>query len=216
MKGILKTISIFFAAFAFLYLSLVLFSLTPSVASMLNKTYLLPTEPLLKGMLSKARMDFKEDQEDPAILFIQYYSKKEIAEQTEIARQSGQTNLNIKGNNFKVDLNNLFYTFWLFFVALMILSPVPVKSKVIYLISGSLIFYLYTVFKLWISLKVAMSSPGIEIYHLQGLGLKFAQVILPVMTLGMNLLVVLFIWGFLVFNKDNWQRFLDLFGLNRS
>ncbi|MEO1260625.1 MAG: hypothetical protein AAFZ15_17645 [Bacteroidota bacterium] len=132
-----------------------------------------------------------------------------MKKQLEAAKKSGQKKAPIQGNSFEFGFYNLFFSFFLFLVSLLLLSPVSHKEKIFGILIGSLLFYLYSVLKMHLALLSHFNMPEINVYQTSEGSLKIIRSILYFMSLGLNVLVVLIIWAVLAFRKDNWKKLLD-------
>ncbi|MBK7410142.1 MAG: hypothetical protein IPJ40_20050 [Saprospirales bacterium] len=160
-------------------------------------------------------MQLKTDGTDPDTIWIEYASKKQVMEQMTQAKE-GQRSVMVQGINSYVQFYNLFLTFYLFFIALMVLSPLTFWTKMGRMAIGTVIFYGYTVFKVWLQLMSTFNEPEIAIYNTGEFALRIIRSTLSGMTLGVNILVVLVLWIVLVFNKDNWAAFMQKVASIRS
>jgi hypothetical protein len=208
MKSILRPALKFFLTFLLLYAVVIGISLVPQVSAFFNKIYRQPTQPILQTTLPKAHLQLRTDEADPGIFWVDYASKQQVEEQMKQASASGQKVMDVQGNNAKIEFYYLFLSFYLFFLVLMVLSPIDIKSKLIRILIGTFVFYFYTVFKTWLALLDTFNQPEIGIYHLGDFTAKIVHASIAGMTLGVNLLVVLLLWVVLVFNKNNWQVFM--------
>ena len=213
MQAIIKAALKYFGTFILIYGMLTLFSLVPAVGSFFNNVYRKATEPILQMLLSDSYIQLKSETKKPDIIKVQFASKEKVKQQLEEAKQTGQSKASIQGNDFEFGFYNLFLSFFFFLFTLILLSPLNLKEKIIGVILGSFIFYLYAVFKMYLALLTHFNEPDIAIYHTRDGGLKIAQSILYFMTLGTNVLVVLVIWAALVFRKNNWRKLLKLNGI---
>ena len=209
MNPLFRSALRFFFLFLLLYGALIGISLIPKVGAFCNQLYCKPTQPILQSLLSKAYLQLKTDPASPNDIRVEYASKEKVQQQMRQANQTGQKKTTVHGKNIQVEFYNLFLTFFLLFVALMVLSPLPLKTKILRIVVGSLLFYGYTVFKMWMALLHQFSQPENAIYPLDGFWQKVAGASVSILTLGVNLLVVLLLWSVLVFDKKNWKGFLD-------
>ncbi len=209
MKSTLRPALKFFLAFLLLYTALTGLGMLPPVMRAMSSLYQKPTQPILSLFLSKAYLQLRSEVEDPALIWVEYASKQQVNAQMQQAGASGQQTMSVQGNNTKVDFNNLFLTFFLFFISLMILSPLSLKSKLWKMLAGAALLYLYTVFKMWLALLNTFNQPEIGIYHLGNFSSKLVQSTASFLSLGINLLVVLLLWLALVFDKTNWKAFIS-------
>lgn len=207
MKSIVSPVFRFFGAFLLVYAVLIGLSLVPSIGNSARAFYQKTTEPILQSFLSKAYLQWRPDETNHQLIWVEYASKEKVNQQMAAASRSGQKAMDVKGDQTPFDFYNIFFTFWLLLLALLIVSPLPWKSKLARILIGSLVFYAYSVFKLYFSYLNTFSQPHIGIYDLAEGG--FVSSMLSFMTLGINLLLVLVLWVVLVFDKNNWKNFME-------
>ncbi len=210
MQPLLRSALKYFGLFLLLYGAMTAISLVPSVGAAFNAAYRQPTEPILKSLLSKAYLQLKTEVGKPDVLRVEYASKEQVQRQMAEAKQSGQANARIVGRDNLISFYNLFLSFWLFLVALILLSPISWKEKALGIVVGSLLFYLYTVLKVYLAMLVIFNQPDIAIYQTGDFWLKIGRSILYFMTLGTNVLVVLLLWALAAFRRGNWREVLKV------
>ena len=153
MRSILTAGLKYFLWFLLLYGALTAVSLIPQVGAACNAIYRQPTEWLLKGLFPKAYLHLKSRPGDADAIVVEYASKEKIAQAQMEARTSGGQ-VQIPGKITDMKFYNMFLSFHLFFVALMLLSPITWKEKLTGIVIGSVLFYLFTVFRISLSLIV--------------------------------------------------------------
>jgi hypothetical protein len=210
MQPLFRAALKYFGLFLLLYGAMTALSLVPSVGATFNAAYRQPTEPILKSLLSKAYLQLKTEDGKPDVLRVEYASKAQVQQQMAEAKQSGQASARIVGRDNLISFYNLFLSFWLFLLALILLSPISWKEKALGMVVGSLQFYLYTVLKVYLAMLVIFNQPDIAIYQTGEFWLKTGQSILYFMTLGTNVLVVLLIWALVAFRRGNWREVLKV------
>ncbi len=208
MKALLRPALRYFALFIVLYGILTAISMTPAVGEFCNRVYRKPTEPILAALLPKAYLQIKAEGALYDTLRIEFASKAQVSEQIAIAKRTGQAMTRIDGMNNLVNFQNLFTSFFVFLVVLVLLSPASWQQKVKGIVIGTFIYYLYTVFKLYLVELIYFNEPNIAIYQTHPTVLSIAQGIRYWMTVSTNALVVLVIWAVLILKKDNWQALL--------
>lgn len=206
MKTLIGPTIKYFALFILLYGALTGISLIPQVGDWCNGLYRKPTEPILRWMLPKAYLQIKADGAYKETLRIEFASKAAVAAQTANAKKGVMAT--IAGTSNDVNFHNLFLSFFLFYVALVLLSPISWKEKIISTVTGTVLYYLYTVFKLYLVQLMVFNQPDIAIYQTGPTALNLVKGIRFCMTLGTNVLVVLLIWAVLVLKKSNWRGLL--------
>ena len=199
----------YFLKFLLIYSILTGLSLIPGVGSFFNTLYRQSTETALQRLHPKAYIKLNAEPNAPGVIRIEYASKAKVNESRRLNRQGTQRGaFQIPGKVHRVKFYNLFLGFYIFFLTLMLISPLPKKELAIGLVIGSLLFYLYTLFKISLTLFVSFNQPELAIYQSSPGMLRFAEGVLYLQTLGMSVLVVLLIWAWLGFRKGNWKDLL--------
>ncbi len=209
MRSILTAGLKYFLWFLLLYGALTAVSLIPQVGAACNAMYRQPTEWLLKGLFPKAYLHLKARPGDADAIVVEYASKEKIAQAQMEARTNGGQ-VQIPGKVTDMKFYNMFLSFHLFFVALMLLSPITWKEKLTGIVIGSVLFYLFTVFRISLSLIVLFNQPDVAIYQTGAFWLNTSKSILYFLTLGVKVLVVLLLWVLLAFRKQNWKELLQV------
>ena len=212
MKVLIRPALRYFALFLLLYGVLTGISMVPAVGEFFNRAYRKPTEPILAAMLGKAYLQIKADGDYYETLRIEFASKAQVQEQMAIAKKTGNAMATINGMHNEVNFQNLFTSFFLFLVALVLLSPVSWRQKALGIVMGAVLYYLFTVFKLYLVELIFFNDPKIAIYQTDPTWLSIAKGIRYCLTLSVNVLVVLVIWAGLVLKKDNWSALLGRSG----
>ncbi len=216
MQDIVKNALKYFGFFILLYGALTLISLIPVVGSFFNNIYRQSTQPILQTTLPKAYIQLKSEKNNPDLIRVEFASKEKVRQQIEAARKAGRASAPIQGNTFEFGFYNLFLIFFLFLFSLILLSPLNLKEKIIGILIGSILFYLYSVFKMHLALLSHFNEPEIAVYNTGDTALNITQSILYFMSLGMNVLVVLVIWAVLVFRKNNWKELLGSINIKKQ
>ncbi len=208
MKTLIRSALKYFALFVVLYGILTAIVLIPKVGQVCNQWYRSPTQPVLSWMLPKAYLQIKPEGDNFETLNIQFASREQVDRQMTEAKKTGQPMANIVGANNLVNFHNLFLSFLLFYVVLVLLSPISWKSKLIDLVAGSLLFYAYTVIKLYLILLIFFNEGDNPIYQTGATALQIAKNVRFCMTLGTSVLMALLIWAVLVLKRNNWMGLL--------
>lgn len=197
----------FFFRFFLLYSLLIGLSLVPGVGKLFNHIYCLPTEKGLKAIFPKAYITVNPDKKESKSIRVEYASKKKVAEYNRINNSGNKSaSFQIPGKIYKFKFYNLFLSFYIFFLTLMILSPLPRKELLVGILIGTVLFYLYTFFKAAVRLFIYFNDPAAGIYNSSPGVVDFFKNVLYFQTLGISILVVLLIWAGLVFRKGNWEK----------
>ena len=164
MHGIVKKGIKYFGLFILIYGALTLISIIPAVGSFFNSMYRQATQPILQTSLSKTYIRLKSEKSQPDLIRVEFASIEKVKEQMETARKAGQKSAPIQGNSFEFGFYNLFLTFFLFLVSLVLLSPLPLKEKILGILIGALVYYLFTVLKMHLALLIHFNEPEIAVY----------------------------------------------------
>lgn len=205
MKPILMAGLKYFLYFCLLYGTLTMISLIPQVGSALNSMYRFPTEAILKKAFPSVHLQLSASQDDVDNIKVEYISKKRLAQ---IQQSAGQATVQVTGRSYAFYFYNTFLSFHLFFVSLMLLSPLPRRELIIGLIIGTLLYYLFSVFRVAMALAFFFNDPEADIFHASDFWVSVLKGINEFLTLGINLLVVLILWVGLAFRRNNWRKLL--------
>lgn len=210
MNDIVKAGLKYFLYFMLLYGTLTGLSMAPAVGSACNALYRKPTAPILQGLFGKAYIDLSEGKEGPQMIDVGFIGRKELArlrnQRASLGAKPGS--FQVRAEIYKVKFYNMFLSFYLFFVALMLLSPVSWREKAFGLGIGTLVFYLFTVFKIALMLLAFFNQAEHAIYATPPWLLRIVHGLIYVLTLGVKVVFVLVLWAVLVFRKGNWKRLL--------
>lgn len=208
MSATLKAAFKYFAFFCLAYGTLTGISLVPRVGAVLNTLYRKPAESLLQGIFPKAYLRLKPEAGNPDVILVEYASRQKIQELQREARLTGKP-LQAPGKISPIRFYNMFLSFYLFFAALMLLSPIKPKEKATGLIIGAILLFLFTVFRISLSLLVLFNEPDTAIYQTPEAFLAICRNMLFFLTLGAKVLFVLALWILLAFRKQNWRELLQ-------
>ncbi len=206
----------YFLAFLVLYSVLFgVFSL-PSIARMTADAYRPPSLFLLQLFFPKAHLQLEPDappESDPYTIRAVFISKAKIEEFKAQAKQQGAGQVTLDATEYDIYFHLLFTSFWLFLLAMILITPLGWKDKLVGLIVGSLLFYLYTVFKIYIFLLDLFNRSQYDMYKLGETGSKIVEGLSYVLkSLGLSAFVVIFIWILVAFRKSNWRGLLGKLG----
>ena len=194
----------FFLRFLLVYIVLTALSLIPAVGSIFHSAYRPAAQGLLQVMYPKAYIKAQPSNGVPETLSIEYASKELIRQQ-----QTGRTsNFKVPGKAYNFKFYNLFLSFYILLVSLIVLSPLPRRELMVSLILGTILFYLYTLFKVALTFFVILERSGMDVLEVNPGVLKVAKGVLYYQSMGTTVLIVLLIWAGLVFRKGNWQAML--------
>jgi len=159
-------------------------------------------------------IDFKKNKKDNvthdtvAILTSKYQKQKARKD----AIQKGAKTMEIKTVDVPVNYWSFASIFFLFYLILILVTPIAWKNKILPLIVGFIILYIFTMSKIWLAMLIRFSDfyerfhVGIESETLLSF-LKYFNNIISSPVFG--LMLALIIWFFTCFSK------IDLKGINK-
>jgi hypothetical protein len=207
MKPLITAGLKYFLYFCLLYGVLTAISLIPSIGHVCNKLYQKPTAFILKSVFSKAYLQLSGEKDNADVIKVEYASKEKVQAQWRSTRQGINSKpVEVTGKLYEFRFYNTFLSFYLFFVALMLLSPLPPKEMLIGIIIGSVLYYLFSVFRVGMALLFFFNEPAVDIYHCSDFWVGVLKSINNGLTLGINVLVVIVLWAGLAFRKGNWRK----------
>ena len=208
----------YFGIFLIIYAVLYGVSITMPVATFTNNAYRAITAPILQSIFPKAYLKLEHDsppESDIYTIRAVFTSKKIIEEAQQAARQQGATKVDLKAQEYDIYLHRMFTTFVIFLISFILITPIGWKQKILAIIFGSLLFYIYTVFKIYIFLADLFNRSGLGIYDMSATGGNIVEGISYVIkSLGMSALIVVIIWVLTAFRKSNWKGILEKVGKN--
>lgn len=206
----------YFGIFILIYASLYSLVSLPAVVVKTNETYRAITEPLLQSIFPKAYLELEPDsppESDPHTFRAVFISKTEIEAAKATAKKQGTSKVDIKAREYDIYLHLMFTTFWIFLIALILITPLKIKQKLIALLVGSLIFFAYTFFKVFIFLLDVFNKSAFDMYKLSETGGNIVGKISYVLkSPGLSAFIIVFIWVLVAFRKSNWKDVLKKVG----
>lgn len=196
-----------------------IFSYAP-IAKASSGIYRATTQPIMETFFPQAYLKMETDNAsnpDPNLIRLVYAGQEEIRKETELAKQRGDRKINMKATECDLFFNLFFTTFFVFLAALIIVTPISIKDKILALLVGSFIFYLYTIFKLGVFLLDLFNDSTYQMYKFGDSGTAFFEGFKNLLTsLGFSSFIVILIWVFVAFRKSNWRDFINLLGEKKS
>lgn len=211
-----STLLKYFGLFLLLYFVLFgMFSTLP-VATFTNNFYRSITTPILQSFFPKAYLKLEKDSPPESDIFTiraVFTSKQKIAEAQQAARQQGAAKVDMKAQEYDIYLHRLFTSFILFLFSLILITPIGWKQKIVAVLIGGILFYAFSVLKIFIFLADLFNRSGLDVYNLSETGGAIIEGIsYTIKSLGMSALVVVVIWVLVAFRKSNWKGILEKVG----
>ena len=207
MNSIVSSGLKYFLRFILLYILLTGLSLIPAVGSAFNVMFRTSAEKGLTVIFPKAYIKAKGDRENPDLLRFEFASKAKVKEMSKKNRQGANNKaFQIPGKIYDFKFYNLFLTFYVFLITLILLAPLPRKEILLNLLIGTILFYGYSFFKAALTLYALFIKPETAIYQPSTGWINFWEKVLYFQTLGVAVLVVILIWALLVFRRGNWKK----------
>ena len=200
---------------AFLLIYFLLFGIfsIPSVAEGATNTYRKITQPIFQAIYPDAYLRLDPDpakKPNPNLIRVIYSSQAEVDRQIQFARQRGDNRINMSGISYDLYFNLLFTTYIIYLITLIIITPIHWKSKLWAVCLGSVIFFIFTVFKVAILLLNLFNKSATDMYKLGDFGTAFVERLAVLLgSLGFSAFIVILIWVLVAFRKSNWRKLLD-------
>ena len=199
----------YFLLFCLLYSALTAISLIPQVGASSNYLYRQPTQAFLKTIFPKAYLSLKTEAGNADLIRVEYASKARIQQlmRERAANPSlRQQALQIPGKTYDIRFYNMFLSFYLFFLVLMVLSPLPWKERLTGMAIGTILFYLYTLFRTSLILILLFNEPDVAIYQTNKTLILIFQKLQYGLTMGVKMVFIIILWAVLTFRKSNWKE----------
>ena len=139
-----------------------------------------------------------------------YSSKAEVDRQIQLAKQRGDRQINMSGISYDLYFNLLFTTYIIYLLTLILITPINWKSKIWAVVIGTLIFFVFTIFKIATLLLNLFNKSALDMYKLGDFGTDFVERLAVLLrSLGFSAFIVILIWVLVAFRKSNWRNLLD-------
>lgn len=209
MNVIAKSGLRFLLAFLLVYGVLMAISMTGPVASASNAIYRKASHPIIQSLLPKAYMHFKEGKESAGIIRVEYISKEKLDRQVNQQRTPGSKKVSVTGYDYEIFFHRVFLSLFVFFLSLMLLSPIRRKEKLIGILVGGLVLFAFSLLKIYLLLMTVFNDAQVAVYESSEATMNVVNGILTHFTLSVSLLMIVVLWLFFAFRKGNWNGFLD-------
>ena len=128
---------------------------------------------------------------------IRFISTAEIERQKALAIQQGKSRLDLSGGTvLELKYHQIFFNPWFFLLCLTLVTPLTWQRKVIALLLGSCLFWLFALGKIHLIIQQQATA--------NGSGTLVDILVSP----GFVSFVVLAIWALAAFRKSNWRHLL--------
>ncbi len=212
MNPILKFIGlclVFYTAF------MMLFKLD-GIESGMNKGFRNTVEWILKKTFPEAfieTQDFKDasNRIDPNSFYLVYGNPSVIQAEKDYATQNQLSEYKISTFSLQFFIFQIFVVPFIFLISIFLASPMPWRSKLIYLSIASLILILVMIAKLILLTQFSIANNQIGIYELSDSSLKLVFYIVSAMTLGFSIMLVFCLWLILGFRQSAFNNLFSNF-----
>ena len=101
----------------------------------------------------------------------------------------------------------------LFLWSLILITPASRKAKIKGMAVGSIVLFLFVAFRIYITILVNYhNNPWLEVVDLTGLRLSIVSGIFNMLNFGITMIIVIIIWMFTMFRKENYEQVMRSFG----
>jgi hypothetical protein len=208
-KVFLRSLLLFSVAYVILYLLTTL----PGSQKVLADAYKSMANTVVVPALPKAYLLFEQQPEipdDPKRIRARLDSQAKVDAQMQAAREQGLKTLDLKFPTYNIALFEFFIFPLLFFLALLIATPVPWKRKLAASAIGLLLLLIFMFFKTYFITLYHLQRNQIAEYQMS----EFWEGLIGKVQVGFNnittaLIVATLIWAVTVFKKSDWKKFSD-------
>jgi len=166
---------------------------------------------LPKGYIHMRKVE-EETTESQHLVQVMFGNRERVDEQMEAARKSGQVKTALDLLQFKIKLVEFYLMGLFFFLALLVITPVNWKRKLIGAGWGIILFLLFAFLKLLCYTLYYYTQFPMGVYELSGFPLKFVTAVFEYVKMGVNILLATLIWVFAVFRHSDWRNILGRMG----
>jgi hypothetical protein len=201
----LKILS-FALAFLALYSALLWLFSTPSMERQSIRLLEQPSLVFLGVLFPRAQFGSQININDTRSEFKIGVTNRQRAEKYERLRQQGAEDLptlSYKGRKFYLD-NSLIPL--LLFISLSLLTPAGWKPKIIYILLGGLLLWIFFLFRIFLFIRMDMVVSQMGIYSLSENSHQLLSVLTRNLELGFTIFFAVFLWLLLLFPKSKWNR----------
>lgn len=204
--------------FILIYGALFFFGSKPAVVESCANVHRSATGWIIEKMMPKAYMfnePVKAANDKNGIYRFVMTNKAEMERQKELAKTQGLKTLDIEAKEFFVDYQLLFSTFWFFLLAMILVTPISIKNKLIALVGSTVIFFGYSVLKIYVLiLDFLTNQVSIGIYEFGEGTSAFLENLAATQKAGFSAIIVFLLWIGFALRKTNWKAFIGT--LNKS
>lgn len=208
-KSLLIRLLIFCASYAALFGVLGIPAIQHGVADLFSGV----AKPLMGLLLPKAYLhverERKEDLEALHLVRVLFGNQQQVAEQMEGARKAGQQKASLSLQEFKIKMDDFLVMPLVFFLSLLVITPVPWQRKVAGALWGSLLIGLFSWVKLLFYTLYNFAQFPTGVYEITGLGYQMAAFVHDYVKMGANILFATLVWALVAFRQSDWQKVLN-------
>ena len=211
-KNILKRFGIFLVVFTALSF---LFFTTPA-KKFINETFRSTHLGLYQKMLPDVRIKFNPrsgNELDWGSFNLEFNSfeteRKMIAE----ARRKQLKSIDIPMESMTFHLELIYTPFLVFLFSLLLVTPLPIKEKLIAFAGSFLLLFILQFFRILIKILWTVNSFKIGAYEFEGATERLLQTVSYATHAGFATFMTVVIWGVVVFNKENTRFIKKEFGI---
>jgi hypothetical protein len=146
----------------------------------------------------------------PGTEFIQilFGNEATLTAQATAAAASGQKEANLALQEFKIKFDEFFLFSALFFVALVLISPLSWIKKLKLATIGILALWLFSLIKLDAYALHYFAQMRIGVYELTGWSLRFVTTVYLNLKVGIGYILATILWAILLFRQNEWRDVL--------
>ncbi len=166
------------------------------ITSSVNSTY--------ATFLASTFFKFEQQQGSNSIKVI-YKNKEALEKIKREAIQKGINTLELGGNYYILNILTVWYIPFCFLIALFSISPAPLKNKLIFIVIGLVLLFLFVQLKvLFIALYYLVNNDP-ENYQIGAIGKALAHFFRFNVQTGATIFFIIALWVLLFFRDKNWK-----------
>ena len=212
VKSILKRLLFFCLG----YLALLLFFNIPGVRNAGTDLYSSGADVFLSTLLPQgfihAERSQKVEAEGLGVVRVLFGNQQKVDKQMAEAKQTGQQTASLDLRDFQVRSEEFFVMPLIFFLSLLLITPVTWRKKLIGAAWGLPLLLFFTWVKLLCYTLYHFTEFPTGVYELSGLSFRLVSFVFDYLKMGANLLAATLVWVLVAFRFSDWRKILGEIG----
>lgn len=207
-----KTLFLRFFLFFVAYLLLIgCFTLQPLQQGAMT-VYAKGARSFLSLCLPKAFIRVERNTNPRTALRVLYNDKEQVMAQIEEGNRRGVRNIQVPLEEFNILFPEFFLYSALFFICLVAITPLDLRSKIFAFATGLFLLILFSWLKLLCYTLYHTTNKPIGIYEMTGWAKQFVTNVYVHLKVGIGFLVAVLVWAAVAVSRANWRQLLAAMG----